>query len=131
VVAPEQLRNDGSLCSDGLWRAQLLADVMREGSALRVSVRESVEKVFDWPPAVRQYHDRRATGCAFTPTAPLVAYWHGPMSVQTTPHGQPVAPGAHVEYEEQFLQLPSEQNQLCPVVDTCMPATYARQLLCE
>jgi phage tail protein X len=53
------------------------------------------------------------------------------LSVQTTPHGQPLPPGAQVEYPEQFAQFPLEHVQLWPPLETTVPWVYVRQLDCE
>jgi hypothetical protein len=45
------------------------------------------------------------------------------LSVQTTPHGQPVPPGAQLAVEAQFAQLPFEHVQLWPFLETFVPAT--------
>jgi hypothetical protein len=46
-----------------------------------------------------------------------------PLSVQTAPHGQPLAPGAQVASWEQFRQLALLQVQLCPAVETFVPTS--------
>src|SRR5690348_4545387 len=53
---------------------------------------------------------------------------HGPSSVHTTPHGQPTPPGAHSGVLTQFAQLPLEQVQLWPPLDTRVPCRYPGQL---
>src|SRR5690242_15090317 len=51
-----------------------------------------------------------------------LAHWHTPLSCQTTPHGHPVAPGAQLALAAQFMQLPLEHVQLCPLRETCVPS---------
>jgi hypothetical protein len=53
------------------------------------------------------------------------------MSVHTTPHGQPVPPGAQLAKPAQLAQLPFVQCQLRPFADTLTPWKYVKQLLCE
>jgi hypothetical protein len=60
---------------------------------------------------------------------PAGLYWQAPLSVQTTPHGQPVPPGAHLVSTAQLAQLPLLHVQLCPVFETCVPVRYVLQLL--
>jgi hypothetical protein len=50
------------------------------------------------------------------------------LSVQTTPHGQPEPPGAQLAYVAQLAQLPLEQVQLCPPLETLVPFVYVKQL---
>ena len=54
-----------------------------------------------------------------------------PLSVQTTPHGQPVPPGAHSVCVAQLRQLALLQVQLWPTFETCWFCWYARQLFTE
>jgi hypothetical protein len=58
------------------------------------------------------------------------SHWHAPLSVQTAPHGQPVPPGAQLAKLAQLAQLPLEQVQLWPPLETWVPPRYERQLPC-
>jgi hypothetical protein len=48
-------------------------------------------------------------------------HWQGPLSVQTTPQGQPEPPGAQLAKVAQLAQLPFEQVQLWPLLETLIP----------
>jgi hypothetical protein len=51
-----------------------------------------------------------------------------PLSVQTVPQGQPVAPGAQGSLPAQLAQLPLAQVQFLPPLETFVPVTYVLQL---
>lgn len=48
----------------------------------------------------------------------------GPLSVQTVPQGQPLAPGAQLENVAQLAQFAFAHCQLCPPFETTVPCTY-------
>jgi hypothetical protein len=54
-----------------------------------------------------------------------------PRSVQTAPHGQPLAPGAQLANDAQLMQLPFVHSQLCPPVETTVPRPYEPHAACE
>jgi hypothetical protein len=73
----------------------------------------------------------RVSGRVSQVTTSRSRHWQTPLSVQTTPHGQPLPPGAQLGYPEQFMQLPFEHVQLWPPLDTFVLTEYVRQLPCE
>ena len=52
------------------------------------------------------------------PHAPPDPYWQAPLSLQTAPHGQPVAPGSHDRVPAQLRQLSLAHVQLWPKRET-------------
>ena len=56
--------------------------------------------------------------------------WQAPLSVQTTPQGHPVPPGAQLENDAQLAQFPLEHVQLWPPLETRVPCTYDKQFAC-
>jgi len=71
------------------------------------------------PVTVPQFLPSRVQNCALLSDVQVEP--QGPASDQTTPHGQPLAPGAQLAKPAQLAQLPLLQTQLCPFRETCVP----------